>query len=456
MKTLTKCLAVILCFMVYSTNAYSERNSHHTSLSVIGDFSDESSWVEATENPRYPSSWSTIEKAITISEGSIISADGNLNPAKVHVYGTLKVGGNYEKTRSGGLEIYDGGLVIIEGNFESQDALKIHPGGSLVVKGKVITTGGHMNVGGNFIVNDDFATKGMDISSSGVLVVGGQIFDRSVGGISASGDIYITHPDPIIELPDGQETPNFDYRGMDELIEDSSNNPILKDLIIAGGIIEGDDDDDPTGETDPEDGEGEGNEPGEGETDPEEGEGNESGEGGTDPDEGEGEGNESGEGGTDPEEGEGNESGEGGTDPEEGEGEGTEPGEGETDPEDGDGEGTESGEGGTDPEDGENEGGNEGGENEEEGSDDESNNDGGVSVGISTAKDSFNVNINSTYIKVTSDNSSIVEVYNLSGERVVFQKFYSGVNEVLLPNQSGLYIAVVKSGGRIYTKKIIK
>lgn len=66
------------------------------------------------------------------------------------------------------------------------------------------------------------------------------------------------------------------------------------------------------------------------------------------------------------------------------------------------------------------------------------------------------VDIKSNYISVNSDKEVIVEVYNFAGERVLFQKFHAGLNELLLPSQSGLYIAVVKSQNKIYTKKIVK
>lgn len=88
-----------------------------------------------------------------------------------------------------------------------------------------------------------------------------------------------------------------------------------------------------------------------------------------------------------------------------------------------------------------------------DGEDDEN---GGPSVGISSIKDSFSVEINSYYVKVTSEFDVVIEVCNLSGEKIAFEKRNSGTNEFLLPSESGVYILIVKSGADTYVKKFIK
>ena len=82
--------------------------------------------------------------------------------------------------------------------------------------------------------------------------------------------------------------------------------------------------------------------------------------------------------------------------------------------------------------------------------------DGGSSVGITSVYDELLVELNSAYVKVSSENDVIIEIFNLSGEKIAFEKLNSGTNEVLLPSESGIYILIVKSGADTYVKKFIK
>ncbi len=120
---------------------------YETDDDYTGDWDDAVSWVSAQ-----PSSGTITEKAnfniygYITEPGNMTFASVGTNSNVITIHDTLVVGGNLTfNSNSISLDIADGGLLVVFGNYSAANKVDIDNGGTMVVKGDVTFSGGGAN-----------------------------------------------------------------------------------------------------------------------------------------------------------------------------------------------------------------------------------------------------------------------------------------------------------------------
>lgn len=174
--------------------------------------------------------WSIAAGTIVNAQGSFISgADGKIS-------GNFYVAKDYTNSGWSGDKVESGAVLEIQGNLESNQQIIVEDGGTLIVHGDFINTGGgSTNLAGNVVVLGNIDFKNASVSVSGNLVVGGNVTVQGGGG-SYTGSIYVLNPTAISNIPDYLKPANG-IGDLEDFIANEAGNDELNDLVVEVGLV---------------------------------------------------------------------------------------------------------------------------------------------------------------------------------------------------------------------------
>ncbi|MBI9063477.1 MAG: hypothetical protein JEZ14_15955 [Marinilabiliaceae bacterium] len=174
--------------------------AQYTSTGSGGYFTDAGTWTGSAPDKAVDADFFINGNVDFDDDISIIGGDGN---SAVNDGGYLEIqNGKTLILDTKDFYVKSGGILEITGDFEDdKHNIFVEEGGKLIVHGNMVLTKLGSQIAGTVVVLGDVELKNIEITASGILVVGGDLFEINAGQNNYGGSIYILDPDAIVDIP---------------------------------------------------------------------------------------------------------------------------------------------------------------------------------------------------------------------------------------------------------------